>query len=90
MCSPSAAVTNASAFGADELVEDCDRVAARDGDVHCVHDTPLDSDEIAGVAEQILDVLGAVRELVARVAVLPVAVADRVGRAATVGLDQAF
>src|SRR5206468_2615215 len=77
-----------SALAPDELVERGDGRAFGDGDVHGVHDPPLDSDAVTGRAEEVLGVLRFVAELVTRVAVHLAVPADWIYDSRPVALDE--
>ena len=58
-----------SDLGPTNLIEQCNAATSGDRDGEGVHPPPLDAEPIAGFAEQLLDVLRSVRELVAPISV---------------------
>src|SRR6185436_8178955 len=77
-----------SALGPDELVHQRDAFTSSHRDVMPSPRPPLDSEHVAGVGEEVFDVLRAVGELVARIFVVAPLDVYAIHAAPSVGVDQ--
>jgi hypothetical protein len=77
-----------SSLRSDELVEQGDGLATRDGDVVSAPRAPVDADEVTRVRKELPYVGRPIRELVARILVVTPLHVDPVQSAPAVGVDE--